>query len=95
MDFESMRQMLQSNDMEEVLAPQSADIFNIFCQKDGEHINTIQAIEDENESGRRYISPQAHRLLERAVSSHRLQHQPDYHVSIYEGAAEPVSKTQY
>jgi hypothetical protein len=95
MDFESLREMLQSNDMEEVLAPQSADIFNIFCKKDGEHIDTIQALEDEPDNGRRTISPQAYRWLERALNSHRLQHQPDYHVSIYEGAAEPVSKIKY
>jgi hypothetical protein len=95
MDFESMREMLKSNDMEEVLFPQSADIFNIFCNKDGEHIDTIQALEDESDNRRRTISPQAYRRLERAMNSHRLQHQPDYQVSIYEGAAEPVSKTSY
>lgn len=95
MDFESMRQLLKSNEMEEVPAPQSTDIFNIFCQKDGEYINTIQAIEDDNDSGRRIISPEAHRLLKRAVNSHRLQHQPDHHIFIYEGAAETAAKTQY
>lgn len=95
MDLVSIKQLLQSNEMEAVLAPQSADIFNIFCQKDGEYINTIQAIEDENDNGRQSILPLAHRLLERAVSSHRLQHQPDHHILIYDGAAETVSKSQY
>lgn len=95
MDFESLREMLKSNDMEEVLYPQSADIFNIFCKKDGDYISTVQALEDENGSGQRRISPHAHRLLERLMNSHRSQHQADYQVSIYESAAEPVVKTIY
>lgn len=92
MDFESLKAILQSSDMEEVLAPQSADIFNIFCKKDGEHINTIQTIEDEN--GRRTISASAYRRLERELSSHHLMHL-EHNILIYEGTAEAVPQSQF
>jgi hypothetical protein len=88
MDFESVMEMLKSYDMEEVPAPQSADIFNIFCKKDGEHIDTIQRLEGEGQNMRRFIAPLAYRWMERAMKNHRVQHQPNYQVSFYEGTKE-------
>ncbi|MBP7863795.1 hypothetical protein KA183_19070 [bacterium] len=95
MDFESIKQMLHSNDMEVAPAPQSNDIFNIFCKKDGDHISTIQVLEDEIESDYRAVLPLAHQLLERAVKAHRLKHPPNYQVSIYDDVAESAIKNKY
>jgi len=93
MDFESMRQLLESNEMEEEQAPRSTDVFNIFCKKDDDHINTIQVVEDENGQGA--ITEEALRLLVRAISDHqRDQHQIDYQVSIYEDVSEPAFKAK-
>lgn len=92
MEFESMKLLLQSQDLEEVQSPPSSDIFNIFCKKDGDYINTIQVLEGTT-SGQRTISTAAQLLLERAIASHRIQHQVDYHVSLYEDVSEPAFKS--
>ncbi len=92
MDFESVRQMLQSNYMEEVQYPQSNDIFNVFCKKDGEYIGTIQVIDDETQMDQKIIAPLALRLLEQEIGLHRFDHQADYPVSIYEEVVEPAIK---
>ncbi len=94
MEFESMKLMLQSQDLEEVQSPPSSDIFNIFCKKDGDYINTIQVLEDAT-SEQRTISTATQLLLEKAVASHQVQHQVNYQVSIYEDVSEPAIKLTY
>lgn len=96
MDFESLKQLLKSNEMEEAQYAQSNDIFNIFCKKDGYHINTIQVIDDEKAQGRLAVTAYALNLLERAIKAHLELHQPDYNLSLFEDAStEAVTQSQF
>lgn len=70
MDLESLRLVLKGTNMEAELAPHSGDVINVFCNKDGEHIGTVIAIELDENSGRKIIIPQALRWLEQVVREH-------------------------
>jgi hypothetical protein len=92
MDFESLKQLLKSNEMEEAQYAQSNDI----CKKDGDHINTIQVIDDEKDQGRLAVTAHALNLLERAIKAHLELHQPDYNLSLFEDAStEAVTQSQF
>lgn len=91
MDFESFKKTLPSIEAEEVQT-EFNDIYNIHCTKDGDYINTIQIIEDE-EAGQRIISQITLVLLQRAIDKHRIEHdESNYQVSIYEDVTEPARR---
>lgn len=94
MEFESMKLLLRNQDMEEVRVPGSSDLFNIFCKKDGEPINIIQAIESQDNSRELSILPVAALLLQREIENHRRQHL-EMNVSVIEEVAEVAFNTSF